>query len=78
MGAECKNSKQCAPAKHHFDECVERVTNASDDEGEKEDCVEECEYLLSSFPLKGVFHSIRSMPYLTFFSPWLLSQDMGS
>ncbi|KAI0899211.1 Non-heme 11 kDa protein of cytochrome bc1 complex [Annulohypoxylon nitens] len=39
---ECKNSKQCAPAKHHFDECVERVTNASDDDGEnKEDCVEE-------------------------------------
>ncbi|KAI1811202.1 ubiquinol-cytochrome C reductase hinge protein-domain-containing protein [Poronia punctata] len=38
---ECKNSKQCAPAKHHFDECVERVTNASDDEGAKEDCVEE-------------------------------------
>nr|AFP27264.1 ubiquionol cytochrome C reductase hinge protein [Epichloe glyceriae] len=22
---ECKNSAQCAPAKHHFDECVERV-----------------------------------------------------
>ncbi|KAJ2983147.1 hypothetical protein NUW58_g6299 [Xylaria curta] len=39
---ECKNSKQCAPAKHHFDECVERVTNASDDnDEEKEDCVEE-------------------------------------
>lgn len=42
---ECKNSKQCAPAKHHFDECVERVTNAPDDDGgEKEDCVEECEF----------------------------------
>ncbi|KAI0112482.1 ubiquinol-cytochrome C reductase hinge protein-domain-containing protein [Nemania sp. FL0031] len=38
---ECRNSKQCAPAKHHFDECVERVTNASDDDGESEDCVEE-------------------------------------
>ncbi|KAI1327381.1 ubiquinol-cytochrome C reductase hinge protein-domain-containing protein [Xylariaceae sp. FL0255] len=38
---ECKESKQCAPAKHHFDECVERVTNASDDAEEKEDCVEE-------------------------------------
>ncbi|KAH8158626.1 hypothetical protein CIB48_g9626 [Xylaria polymorpha] len=38
---ECRNSKQCAPAKHHFDECVERVTNASDDSGEQEDCVEE-------------------------------------
>ncbi|KAH8896992.1 Non-heme 11 kDa protein of cytochrome bc1 complex [Thozetella sp. PMI_491] len=38
---ECRNSKQCAPAKHHFDECVERVTSAEDDGGAKEDCVEE-------------------------------------
>ncbi|KAK3937853.1 ubiquinol-cytochrome c reductase complex 17 kd protein [Diplogelasinospora grovesii] len=38
---ECKESKQCAPAKHHFDECVDRVTNASGDSEVKEDCVEE-------------------------------------
>ncbi|KAK4127220.1 Non-heme 11 kDa protein of cytochrome bc1 complex [Parathielavia appendiculata] len=38
---ECRNSKQCAPAKHHFDECVERVTNAEAEGGAKEDCVEE-------------------------------------
>ncbi|KAK8045240.1 hypothetical protein PG993_005264 [Apiospora rasikravindrae] len=38
---ECKNSKQCAPAKHHFDECVERVTKQEEDGGAKEDCVEE-------------------------------------
>jgi ubiquinol-cytochrome c reductase subunit 6 len=45
---ECKESKACAPVKHHFDECVERVTGA--DEGKpvdkkhpNEDCVEECE-----------------------------------
>jgi len=45
--AECKESKACAPFKHHFDECVERVTGA--DEGKpvdkkhpNEDCVEEC------------------------------------
>ncbi|KAL6902699.1 ubiquinol-cytochrome C reductase hinge domain-containing protein [Trichoderma evansii] len=38
---ECKNSPQCAPAKHHFDECVERV-HQQESEGEaKEDCVEE-------------------------------------
>ncbi|KAK2590384.1 Cytochrome b-c1 complex subunit 6, mitochondrial [Conoideocrella luteorostrata] len=38
---ECKNSAQCAPAKHHFDECVERV-HQQESEGEaKEDCVEE-------------------------------------
>jgi hypothetical protein len=39
---ECRNSKQCSPAKHHFDECVERVTNAEAEGGAKEDCVEEC------------------------------------
>ena len=37
----CKNSKQCAPAKHHFDECVERVTAQEADGEAKEDCVEE-------------------------------------
>ncbi|KAK4457829.1 ubiquinol-cytochrome C reductase hinge protein-domain-containing protein [Cladorrhinum samala] len=37
---ECRNSKQCAPAKHHFDECVERVTGAAEGAA-KEDCVEE-------------------------------------
>ncbi|KAI1258081.1 ubiquinol--cytochrome-c reductase subunit 6 [Eutypa lata] len=37
---ECANSKQCSSAKHHYDECVERVTGASDDD-EGEDCVEE-------------------------------------
>ncbi|KAG6011091.1 hypothetical protein E4U54_008306 [Claviceps lovelessii] len=38
---ECKNSAQCAPSKHHFDECVERV-HQQESEGEaKEDCVEE-------------------------------------
>lgn len=40
---ECKESKQCAPAKHHYDECVERVTSQEEKEGgAKEDCVEEC------------------------------------
>ncbi|KZF24859.1 Non-heme 11 kDa protein of cytochrome bc1 complex [Xylona heveae TC161] len=41
---DCANSKQCAPAKHHYDECVERVTAAADDadnKAPKEDCVEE-------------------------------------
>ena len=40
---ECKESKQCAPSKHHFDECVERVQKQEEEEGAaKEDCVEEC------------------------------------
>ncbi|KAF2116232.1 ribonuclease E inhibitor RraA/Dimethylmenaquinone methyltransferase [Lophiotrema nucula] len=39
---ECETSKQCAPAKHHYDECVERVTSQIDNDGKaKEDCVEE-------------------------------------
>ncbi|RKU49341.1 hypothetical protein DL546_009877 [Coniochaeta pulveracea] len=38
---DCKNSKQCAPAKHHYDECVERVTSQESEGGAKEDCVEE-------------------------------------
>ena len=43
---ECKESKACAPFKHHFDECVERVTSAEEGEnkGPHEDCVEECKY----------------------------------
>ncbi len=44
---ECKESKTCSPAKHHFDECVERVTGADhgkpvDKKHPEEDCVEEC------------------------------------
>ncbi|PHH84310.1 hypothetical protein CDD83_2168 [Cordyceps sp. RAO-2017] len=38
---ECKNSPQCAPAKHHFDECVERVQQQESEGEAKEDCVEE-------------------------------------
>lgn len=44
---ECANSSQCAPFKHHFDECVERVTRQQEDpnyKGPKEDCVEECKF----------------------------------
>lgn len=45
---ECKESKACAPFKHHFDECVERVTGAevgqANKKGPHEDCVEECKY----------------------------------
>lgn len=51
MSAECANSAQCAPFKHHFDECVERVHAQHSDaghKGPKEDCVEECEFPLSA------------------------------
>lgn len=42
---ECARTTQCAPLKHHFDECAERVTEQQenpDHKGPKEDCVEEC------------------------------------
>ena len=42
--AECEKTSKCVPTKHHYSECVERVTAAeeSDSKGPKEDCVEEC------------------------------------
>ncbi|KAI9838291.1 MAG: hypothetical protein M1819_005559 [Sarea resinae] len=60
---ECAESKACSPLKHHYDECVERVTSASDDsKGPKEDCVEECKgpHLLSfAFDLLVVYCSSK-------------------
>lgn len=44
----CAKSAQCAPLKHHFDECAERVQEQHENpdyKGPKEDCVEECEYI---------------------------------
>ncbi|KAF2812480.1 Non-heme 11 kDa protein of cytochrome bc1 complex [Mytilinidion resinicola] len=39
---ECTESKQCSAPKHHYDECVERVTGQIENDGKaKEDCVEE-------------------------------------
>lgn len=46
---ECANSSECAPAKHHYDHCVERVTKQQEENGKAdENCVEECEYCLVS------------------------------
>ncbi|KAL2059370.1 hypothetical protein ABVK25_000663 [Lepraria finkii] len=45
---DCAKSAQCAPAKHHYEDCAERVTKQHenpDHKGPKEDCVEECESL---------------------------------
>jgi len=42
-------SQQCAPLKHHYDECAERVTQQQEENGKAdEDCVEEC--MLRPFP----------------------------
>lgn len=44
MGIECAETT-CSAQKHHYDECVARVTAAQEtEEGTKEDCVEECKF----------------------------------
>jgi len=43
LATECMKSQQCAPLKHHYDECAERVTQQHEEHGKAhEDCVEEC------------------------------------
>ncbi|KAK5114417.1 hypothetical protein LTR85_010240 [Meristemomyces frigidus] len=44
---ECMKTQQCAPAKHHYDECAERVTEQHEQHGKAhEDCVEEFFHLM--------------------------------
>lgn len=50
LTSECAKSSQCRGYKHHYDECVERVTAHENDpdahkKGHKEDCVEECKFI---------------------------------
>ena len=41
---------QCAPLKHHYDECAERVQQQEEEQGKaQEDCVEECRCLSFEF-----------------------------
>lgn len=41
--SECEKTAACAPLKHHYDECAERVTRQHEENGKAdEDCVEEC------------------------------------
>lgn len=42
---ECAKTSSCAPLKHEYEECAERVMKAQEDDSHKgphEDCVEEC------------------------------------
>ncbi|KAL8661501.1 MAG: hypothetical protein Q9202_005510 [Teloschistes flavicans] len=58
LEAECAKSSQCAPLKHHYDACSERVQKQEEDEehkGPKEDCVEECRSHPSPLHVKGVW-----------------------
>ncbi|EPS44054.1 hypothetical protein H072_1932 [Dactylellina haptotyla CBS 200.50] len=48
---ECESSKKCAPLKHHYDECAERVqqwddASEEDRKGKRESCVEEYFHLM--------------------------------
>ncbi|KAI9714364.1 MAG: hypothetical protein M1820_000325 [Bogoriella megaspora] len=44
---DCANTRECAPLKHHYEECVERVTSQHEQHGKaKEDCVEEFFHLV--------------------------------
>ena len=45
---------QCAPLKHHYEECAERVQQQEEEHGKaQEDCVEECKS--STNPSTGLF-----------------------
>ncbi|EMC98504.1 hypothetical protein BAUCODRAFT_32556, partial [Baudoinia panamericana UAMH 10762] len=44
---DCMRSQKCAPLKHHYDECAERVTEQHEQHGKAhEDCVEEFFHLM--------------------------------
>lgn len=44
---KCEQTKACAPLKHHFDECQERVTSQSEEHSDHpENCVEEMFHLM--------------------------------
>jgi hypothetical protein len=70
--AECKNSAQCAPAKHHFDECVERVQQQESEGGAKEDCVEECKYPIRNGPMQTPEKRITDLTIQSSTSPTAL------
>lgn len=69
---ECAESKECHAPKHHYDQCVERVTGQIENDGKaSEDCVEECTSMLirrliqlpsntTSLPPRSLRNSMRS------------------
>ena len=57
-------SRECAPIKHHYDECAERVTKQIEEHGKaSEDCVEECMFLLGWHPLKECIANLRLLVF---------------
>lgn len=60
--AECAESKECHSAKHHYDECAQRVTGQIEDNGKAdEDCVEECK-ILPTTPTSDKLLTYPSLP----------------
>jgi hypothetical protein len=44
-------TRECAPLKHHYDECAERVQQQEEEHGKaQEDCVEECKLARYTLP----------------------------
>lgn len=56
-------SSECAPAKHHYDHCVERVEKQQEEDGKaKEDCVEECTFSQTQSIHDTIADSSLSLP----------------
>jgi hypothetical protein len=59
---------QCAPLKHHYDECAERVQKQQEENGKaEEDCVEECESFLK-------YRAIKSIDWMPAVRRWVCSR----
>ena len=57
---ECLQSKQCAPLKHHYDECAERVKHQEETHGKaEEDCVEECKSMKPYLSNMELWHVLQ-------------------
>lgn len=60
LSTECMNTPGCAPYKHHYEECAERVTKQIEEDGKaSEDCVEECKSTLV------LVRTCKTMPFYT-------------
>ena len=68
-------TKACAPAKHHYDECAERVTEQHEQHGKAhEDCVEECKS--NPLPLPFRRHDYFILTVSTSFPPHALRHQL--
>lgn len=82
MSTECKNAPQCAPAKHHYDDCAARVQKQEAEGEVTEDCVEECTFSLAlyTFSLLLLLHTAawKQMAMRRPLPPLVEDEDMPS